>query len=61
MNPIEHVYDELGRRVRSYHQMDTIIDSNMYICKNDKRISNVLIQRYVISMRRRILLVARHF
>ena len=40
----------------SNHQMDAINDSNMHLCYNDKRIPNVLIQRYENSMRWRILL-----
>ena len=32
MNPIEHVWDELGRRVRFNHQMNMINGSNMHFC-----------------------------
>ena len=32
MNPIEHVYDELGPMVRSNHQMDALNDPNMHLC-----------------------------
>ena len=39
--------------------MDAINDSNMHLCKNDKRIPNVPIQPDVNSMRRRILLSIR--
>ena len=55
MNPIEHAWDELGRRTRSNHQINTINGSNMHFCLNDKRIPNMIIQRYVNSMRRGIL------
>ena len=59
MTPIEHEKDEGGRRVRSNHQMNAINDSNMRLCYHYKRIPNVLIQRYVNSMRRHILLSIR--
>ena len=49
MNPKEHVLDEFGRRARFNYQMDAINDSNMHLCQSDKRIPNVLIQRYVNS------------
>ena len=52
-------YDELGRGVRSNHQMNALNDSNMHLCWHYIRIHNVLIQRYVNSMRRRILLSIR--
>ena len=32
MNPIKHVLDRLGRRVRSNQQMNAINDSNMHLC-----------------------------
>ena len=59
MNPIEHEKDELGRRDRSNHQMDALNHSNMRLCNHYIRIPNVLIQRYVNSMRRRTLLSIR--
>ena len=59
MNPIVHEKDEWGRRVRSNHQMDALNDFNMRLCYHYIRIPNVLIQRYVNSMRRRILLSIR--
>ena len=59
MNPIEHEKDEWGRRVRSNHQIDALNDSNMCLRYHYIRIPNMLIQRYVNSMRRRILLSMR--
>ena len=50
MNPIEHEKDEWGRRARS-NQIDALNDSNMRLCYHYIRILNVLIQRYVNSMR----------
>ena len=47
------------RPMRSNHQMDALNDSSMHICQHNIRIPNVLIQRYVTSMRRRIRLSIR--
>ena len=49
----------MGSEGRSNHQMDALNDSNMRLCYHYIRIPNVLIQRYVNSMRRRILLSIR--
>ena len=32
MNPIEHIWDELGWRTRSNHQINMINDSNIHFC-----------------------------
>ena len=55
MNPIEHIWDELGRRARSNHQIVTINDLQNALQLEWQRIPNALIQRCVNSMRRRIL------
>ena len=55
LNPIEHIWDELGRRARSNHQIDTINDLRNALLLEWQHIPNALIQRYVNSMRRRIL------
>ena len=41
MNLIEHVWDELGRRARSNHQINTINGSSMHFCLN--RMANVFL------------------
>ena len=56
MNPIEQVLDELGRRTRYIHRVNTINDSNIHFCKKGKHILNVIRQCYVNAIRRRILL-----
>ena len=47
MNPIEHVWDELGWRARSKHQINTINDLQNALLLEWQRIPNTLILRYV--------------
>lgn len=54
MNPIEHIWDELGRRVRTNHQIDNVNDLARALQVEWRALPNVLIRRYVHSMRRRI-------
>ena len=54
MNPIEHIWDVLGRNVRSRHAPQNIEELiNALIIEWDN-LPNRLVQRYVNSMRRRV-------
>ena len=54
MNPIEHIWDVLGRNVRSIHAPQNIQQlTNALIIEWDN-LPNRLVQRYVNSMRRRV-------
>lgn len=55
LNPIEHIWDELGRRVRANHQINNINDLIQALQVEWRALPNVLIRRYVNSMRNRIL------
>ena len=54
LNPIEHIWDELGRRVRVNHQVNNVNDLTRALQLEWRALPNVLIRRYVNSMRRRI-------
>ena len=54
MNPIEHIWDELGRRVRTNHQINNVQDLTRALQLEWQALPNVLIRRYVNSMRQRI-------
>ena len=54
MNPIEHIWDELGRRARTNHQINNVQDLTRALQLEWQAFPNVLIRRYVNSMRRRI-------
>jgi hypothetical protein len=55
MNPIEHIWDELGRRVKTNHQIDNVNDLARLLQVEPRTLPKVLIRRYVHSMKRRIL------
>ena len=55
LNPIEHIWDELGRRCRSNHIINNVADLENALQVEWQRIPNNVIQRYVHSMRRRLL------
>ena len=55
LNPIEHIWDELGRRVRTNHQINNVDDLRQALLLEWQAIPNDVIRRYVNSMRRRIL------
>ena len=54
MNPIEHIWDELGRRARTNHQMNNVQDLTQALQLEWQALPNVLIRHYVNSMRWRI-------
>lgn len=54
MNPIEHIWDELGRKVRSRHIINNVRDLTEALVQEWNRIPEDVIRRYVQSMRRRI-------
>ena len=54
MNPIEHIWDELGRRARTKHQINNVQDLTQALQLKWQALSNVLIRFYVNSMRQRI-------
>ena len=54
MNPIEHIWDELGRRARTNHQINNVQDLTRALQLEWQARPSGLIRRYVNSMRRRI-------
>ena len=54
LNPIEHVWDELGRRVRTNHAINTVHDLAAALQVEWNTLPAPFIQRYVDSMRCRI-------
>ena len=54
MNPIEHIWDELGRRVRSRAGINNLNDLRNALIQEWNNIPHDVIHRYVRSMRRRI-------
>ena len=55
LNPIEHIWDELGRRVRANHQINNVNDLIQALQVEWQALPNALIRRYINSMRNRIL------
>ncbi len=55
LNPIEHVWDEVGRKARANHQIDNIRDLTRALQQEWRNLPNALILRYVTSMRRIIM------
>lgn len=55
LNPIEHIWDELGRRVRTHYVINTVHDLSAALQAEWNNLPAHYIQRYVDSMRRRIL------
>ena len=54
MNPIKHIWGELGRRARTNHQINNVQDLTWALQLKWQALPTVLIRRYVNSMRRRI-------
>ena len=54
MNSIEHIWDKLGRRARSSHQINNVQDLTRTLQLEWQTFPNVLIRRYVNCMRQRI-------
>ena len=54
MNPIEHIWDELGRRIRRHNVPRNINELANALVREWNNLPNLLIQRYVNSMRRRV-------
>ncbi|WAR30890.1 TCB2-like protein, partial [Mya arenaria] len=55
LNPIEHIWDQLGRKARAYHQIDNVRDLTRALQQKWRNLPNALVLRYVTSMRRRII------
>ena len=53
-NPIEHIWDYLGRKVRARGNVHNLRDLENALIQEWKNISNVVIRRYVRSMRGRL-------
>ena len=54
MNPIKHIWDELSPRAGTNHQINNVQDSTQALQLEWQALPNILIRRYVNSMRRRI-------
>ena len=54
MNPIEHIWDYLGRKVRARGNENNLRDLENALIKECNNIPNVVIRRYVRSMRGRL-------
>ena len=51
MNPIEHIWDYLGRKVRARRNVHNLRDLENTLIQEWNNIPNVVIRRYVRSMR----------
>ena len=58
MNPIEHIWDYLGRKVRARGNVNNLRDLENAVIQEWNNIPNVVIRRYVRSMRGRLVKVA---
>ena len=54
MNPIEHIWDYLGRKVRGRGNVHSLRDLKNALIQEWNNIPNVVIRRYVRSMRDRL-------
>jgi hypothetical protein len=54
MNPIEHIWDVLGRNVRRHHAPQNILQLTHALIADLNNLPNNLAQRFVNSMRRRV-------
>ena len=54
MNPIEHIWDYLGRKVRARENVHNLMDLENALIQEWNNIPNVVIRRYVRSMRGRL-------
>ena len=59
MNPIEHIWDLLGKNVRKNHQLNTLQDLENALQFEWNRIPHDVVRRYARSMRSRMLTVIR--
>jgi len=59
MNPIEHLWDELGRRVRARGEMHNLQQLSDALVEEWQRIPNAVVLKYVRSMRQRLLTLQR--
>ena len=50
MNPIEHIWDELGQRATTNHQINNVQDLTRVLQLEWQAFPNVFIRRYVNSM-----------
>ena len=57
MNPIEHIWDVLGRRARENHVVNNINDLRAALIQEWKAIPNDVVRCYVWSMRSRMIAV----
>ena len=55
LNPIELIWDQLGRKARANHQIDNVRDLTRALQQEWRNLRNALVLRYVRSMRRRII------
>ena len=55
LNPIEHIWDELGRRARQNHVINTERDLSAALQVEWNNLAANDVQRYVDSMRQRVL------
>ena len=54
MNPIEHIWNYLGRKVRARESVHNLRDMENALIQEWNNIPNVVIRRYVRSMRGRL-------
>ena len=54
MNPIEHIWDYLGRKVRATGNVHNLRDLENALIQEWNNIPNVVIRRYVKSVRGRL-------
>ena len=54
IKPIKHIWDELGRRARTNHQINNVQDLTQALQLEWQALPNILLWCYVNSMRRRI-------
>jgi len=55
LNPIEHIWDWLGRKARANHQIDNVRDLTRALQQEWRNLPNALVLRYVTLMRRWII------
>ena len=54
MNPIEHIWDHLGRKVRARGNVHNLRDLENALIQEWNNIPNVVIRRYIRSLRGRL-------
>jgi len=55
LNPIEHIWDQLGRTAQANYQIDNVRDLTRALKQEWRNLPNALVLRYVTSVRRRII------